>query len=79
MKFTIEIQWWPNMVDHKDRTVQVLKENQDNLLEVSMNHIPELIKEGYREGELLHVPAETIEETGQEIPLKGYWTLKEVA
>ncbi len=79
MEFTIEVKWWPNMVNHKERTVQVLKDNQEDLLAVSMDHIPNLIKEGYREGELLHIPSEVIEETGEEIPLKGYWTLKEVA
>jgi hypothetical protein len=66
------------MVNHKVRTTEVLRENQDNLLAVSMDHIPDLIKEGYREGELLHIPSETIEETGEEIPFKGYWTLKGV-
>ena len=78
MKCTIEVNWWPNMVNHKTRTVQVLKDNQENLLDLSMTHIPDLIKEGNREGDLLYVPSEVIEETGEEIPLKGYWTLKEV-
>lgn len=79
MKFTIEVEWWPNMVNHKERTVQVLLENQDNLLDVSMTHIPDLIKDGNREGDLLYTPSEVIEETGEEIPIRGYWTLKEVA